>query len=335
MDRDQSPDPNINCLYYFDSLFEDKPPPMNFQQLRSVQETMRQNLNLTQVALALHTSQPGVSKQIRELEDELGVQIFVRNGKRLTGLTPPGRAVLHWVERVLAEQQNLKRAAADFAQEKTGTLTIGTTHTQARYSLPPAIRAFKRRYPLVELSIIQGTPSHIAALVMDGQADVCIATETIAQHPGLVGLPCHRWHHIVVTPAKHPLLALKKPSLKDLAQYPIVTYDGAFAGRSTINQAFATAGLEPHVVLSAVDSDVIKTYVELDLGIGILAGIAFDEMRDKHLRAIDTGHLFPEKTTYLAMRKGAYLRGFAYDFIELFAPTLKRDVVERALKKVK
>ena len=298
---------------------------MNFQQLRSVQETLRQNLNLTQVALALHTSQPGVSKQIRELEDELGVQIFVRNGKRLTGLTPPGRAVLQWVE----------RAAADFAEEKTGTLTIGTTHTQARYSLPPAIRSFKRRFPLVELSIIQGTPSHIAALVMGGQADVCIATETIAQHPGLVGLPCHRWHHIVVTPAKHPLLALKRPSLQDLAQYPIVTYDGAFAGRSTINQAFAAAGLEPHVVLSAVDSDVIKTYVELELGIGILAGIAFDATRDKQLRAIDTGYLFPEKTTFIAMRRGAYLRGFAYDFIELFAPTLKRDVVERALQKSK
>ena len=308
---------------------------MNFQQLRSVQETVRHNLNLTQVAAALHTSQPGVSKQIRDLEDELGVQIFVRNGKRLTGMTPPGKTVLHWIERVLAEQQNLKRSAADFADEKSGTLVLATTHTQARYSLPRAVRTFKQRYPLVQLGIIQGNPSQIAQLVSEGKADICIATESIAQQEGLVALPCHRWHHIVITPVKHPLLGLKKISLNDLAQYPIITYDGAFAGRSTINQAFAAEGLEPHVVLSAVDSDVIKTYVELDLGIGLLAGIAFDPARDKHLRSIDAGHLFPEKTTYLAMRKGAYLRGFAYEFIELFAPALKREVVERALKKVK
>ena len=308
---------------------------MNFQQLRSVQETVRHNLNLTQVAAALHTSQPGVSKQIRDLEDELGVQIFVRNGKRLTGMTPPGKAVLRWIERVLAEQQNLKRSAADFADEKSGTLVLATTHTQARYSLPRAVRTFKQRYPLVQLGIIQGNPSQIAQLVAEGKADICIATESIAQQEGLVALPCHRWHHIVITPVKHPLLGLKKISLNDLAQYPIITYDGAFAGRSTINQAFAAEGLEPHVVLSAVDSDVIKTYVELDLGIGLLAGIAFDPARDKHLRSIDAGHLFPEKTTYLAMRKGAYLRGFAYEFIELFASALKREVVERALKKRK
>ena len=308
---------------------------MNFQQLRSVQEAVRQNLNLTQVAAALHTSQPGVSKQIRELEDELGIQIFIRNGKRLTGLTPPGKAALEWIVRVLAEQQNLKRSAADFADEKIGSLTIATTHTQARYSLPPAVRAFKQRYPLVKLSIIQGNPAHIADLVVQGAADIAIATETIAAHAGLVALPCHRWHHIVVTPPRHALLTLKKPGLADLAQYPIITYDGAFAGRSTIDQAFSAAGLEPNVVLSAVDSDVIKTYVELGLGIGILAGIAFDAARDKLLRAIDTAYLFPAKTTHLALRKGGYLRGFTYEFIELFAATLKRDVVERALKRVK
>ena len=308
---------------------------MNFQQLRSVQETVRQNLNLTQVAAALHTSQPGVSKQIRDLEDELGVQIFVRNGKRLTGMTPPGKAVLGWIERVLAEQQNLKRSAADFADEKTGSLTLATTHTQARYSLPRAVRAFKQRYPQVKLSIIQGNPAQITQLVETGKADICIATESIAQQEGLVALPCHRWHHIVITPVKHPLLALKKISLHDVVQYPIITYDGAFAGRSSINQAFAAEALEPNVVLSAVDSDVIKTYVELDLGIGLLAGIAFDPARDKQLRSIDAGHLFPEKTTYLAVRKGAYLRGFTYDFIELFAPAVKREIVERALKRVK
>lgn len=308
---------------------------MNFQQLRSVQETVRHNLNLTQVAHALHTSQPGVSKQIRDLEDELGVQIFVRNGKRLTGMTPPGKAVLGWIERLLAEQQNLRRSAADFADEKSGSLTLATTHTQARYSLPRAVRAFKQRYPLVKLSIIQGNPAQITQLVETGKADICIATESIAQQDGLVALPCHRWHHIVITPVKHPLLGLKTISLHDVVQYPVITYDGAFAGRSTINQAFAAEGLEPNVVLSAVDSDVIKTYVELDLGIGLLASIAFDPARDKHLRSIDAGHLFPEKTTYLAVRKGAYLRGFTFDFIELFAPAVKRETVERALKRVK
>ena len=307
--------------------------PMNFQQLRYVRETVRQGLNLTAAATALHTSQPGVSKQIRELENELGVEIFVRFGKRITQLTEPGHAVLKVIERLLLETENLKQTASEFADQKSGSLTIATTHTQARYSLPPAVGEFKRRYPKVRLAIVQGTPPAIAGMVMAGQADIAVATESIDHTPGLIALPCYRWHHVVVVPPKHPLLAEGKLSLKALAAYPIITYDSAFTGRSTINQAFAAQGLTPNIVLSAIDSDVIKTYVELGLGIGILNSIAFDDTRDKRLRKIDAGHLFSERTTYLALREGAYLRGFTYDFIELFAAPLTREHVDAAIKR--
>ncbi len=306
---------------------------MNFQQLRYVRETVRQGLNLTAAANALHTSQPGVSKQIRELENELGVEIFVRFGKRITQLTEPGRAVLQVIERLLQETENLKQTATEFADQKSGSLTIATTHTQARYALPPAVGEFKRRYPKVRLAIVQGTPPAIAAMVIDGQADIAVATESIDHHPGLVALPCYRWHHVVVVPPKHPLLAQGALTLKALAEYPIITYDSAFTGRSTINNAFAAQGLTPNIVLSAIDSDVIKTYVELGLGIGILNSIAFDDKRDRHLRKIDAGHLFNERTTFMALREGAYLRGFTYDFIELFAPALNREHVDAAIKR--
>lgn len=305
---------------------------MNFQQLRYVRETVRQGLNLTAAAAALHTSQPGVSKQIRELENELGVEIFVRFGKRITQLTEPGRAVLQVIERLLKEAENLKHTATEFADQKSGSLTIATTHTQARYALPPAVGAFKRRYPKVRLAIVQGTPPAIAAMVIDGQADIAVATESIENHPGLIALPCYRWHHVVVVPPKHPLLGAGELTLKGLAAYPIITYDSAFTGRSTINNAFAAQGLTPNIVLSAIDSDVIKTYVELGLGIGILNSIAFDDKRDRHLRRIDAGHLFNERTTYMALHEGAYLRGFTYDFIELFAPALTREHVDAAIK---
>ncbi len=307
---------------------------MNFQQLRYVRETVRQGLNLTAAAAALHTSQPGVSKQIRELENELGVEIFVRFGKRITQMTEPGRAVLQVIERLLQEAENLKQTATEFADQKSGSLTIATTHTQARYALPPAVGEFKRRYPKVRLAIVQGTPPAIAAMVIDGQADIAVATESIDQYPGLIALPCYRWHHVVVVPPKHPLLATGALTLKALAACPIITYDSAFTGRSTINNAFAAQNLTPNIVLSAIDSDVIKTYVELGLGIGILNSIAYDDKRDRHLRKIDAGHLFNERTTFMALRQGAYLRGFTYDFIELFAPALNRAHVDAALKRV-
>ncbi len=306
---------------------------MNFQQLRYVRETVRQGLNLTAAAAALHTSQPGVSKQIRELENELGVEIFVRFGKRITQLTEPGKAVAQVIERILRETENLKRTATEFADQQSGSLTIATTHTQARYALPHAVSEFKQRYPRVRLAILQGSPPAIAAMVTDGQADMAIATETIDHHPGLVALPCYRWHHVVVAPPGHPLLQLKSLTLAALAEHPIITYDSAFTGRSTINQAFAAQGLTPNIVLSAIDSDVIKTYVELGLGIGLLNSIAFDEVRDQHLRRIDAGHLFAERTTHLAVAESVYLRGFIYDFIEMFEPTLKRATVDAALKR--
>ncbi len=303
---------------------------MKLQQLRYLTEVAKRGLNVSEAAEVLHTSQPGVSKQIRSLEDELGVQVFVRHGKRLVEVTEPGKAVIAIAERILAEAANLRRAGEEYANENVGSLTIATTHTQARYALPKAVAAFKKRYPKVKLVIHQGNPTQIVEQTMAGEADFCVATEAIALHPDLVSLPVYQWNRCVVVPPKHPLL--KQPlTLEALAQYPIVTYDFAFANRSLVQKAFETRGLEPNVVLTALDSDVIKTYVELGLGVGILAKMAFDEKRDQHLRSIDASHLFESSTTRLGVRRGAYLRRYAYEFIELFAPHLPRSSVEKAV----
>ncbi len=304
---------------------------MNFQQLRYVRETVRRGLNLTEAANALHTSQPGVSKQIRELESELGFDIFVRHGKRITALTEPGRAVLAMIERVLQETENLKRAAQDFSDRDAGALTVATTHTQARYSLPRVVSEFKRRYPKVHLSLLQGNPPQVAEMALAGTADIAIATEALDNHPGLLALPGYSWSHVVVVPPKHPLLKQGTLTLEALARYPLVTYDAAFAGRSHIDAAFAARGIATDIVLSAIDSDVIKTYVELGLGVGIIAGMAFDARRDSHLRAIDCSQLFGSNTTRVAVKRGGLLRGYAYEFIEMFAPALNRKLIERAL----
>jgi DNA-binding transcriptional LysR family regulator len=304
---------------------------MNFQQLRYVRETVRRGLNLTEAANALHTSQPGVSKQIRELENELGFDIFVRYGKRITALTEPGRAVLAVIERVLQEAENLKRAAHDFSDQDSGELTLATTHTQARYALPRVVGEFKRRYPKVHLTLHQGNPLQLAEMVQAGTADIAIATEALDHFPGLLALPGYTWSHCVVVPARHPLLKLATLTLEELAKYPIVTYDAAFTGRTHIDAAFAARGLAVDVVLSAIDADVIKTYVELGLGIGIIAAMAFDAKRDLQLRAIDCAHLFHSNTTRVAVKRGNLLRGYAYEFIELFAPALNRKLIERAL----
>ena len=304
---------------------------MKLQQLRCLAEVVRRGLNVSEAAEALHTSQPGVSKQIRALEDELGVQVFARHGKRLVAVTEPGKAVVAIAERILNEAQNLRRAGAEFANDKLGTLTVGATHTQARYALPKAVAAFKRRYPKVELVIHQGNPTQICEQVLAGEADMAVATEMIANYPELVSLPVYRWNRCVVVPPRHALL--KHPlTLDALAQYPIVTYDFAFANRSLMQKAFETRGLAPHIVLSAQDSDVIKTYVELGLGVGVLAKMAFDPKRDRTLRAIDASHLFESSTTRLGVKRGAYLRRYAYEFIELFAPHLPRAIVERAVR---
>ena len=303
---------------------------MNFQQLRSVREAQRRGFNLTEVAHALHTSQPGVSRQIRELEDELGLELFVRVGKRLTGLTEPGAQVMPVIERLLQEADNLKRAADDFASAGSGRLRIAATHSQARYALPPAVRDFRAHHPDVSLHLQQGSPQQIARLLLDGEADVGIATEALAQYPELVALPCYRWTHAVVVPPGHPLLDGQPLTLPRLARFPIVTYEPGYTGRSHIDAAFAAAQIAPHIVLSAMDADVIKTYVELGLGVGIVASIAFDEERDRHLRALDARHLFADNMTRLAVRRGAYLRDYVYAFIQTFAPPLDRAAVDAA-----
>ncbi|WP_175843179.1 CysB family HTH-type transcriptional regulator [Burkholderia contaminans] len=305
---------------------------MNLHQFRFVREAVRQNFNLTEAAKALYTSQPGVSKAIIELEDELGVEIFTRHGKRVRSLTEPGRIILASVERILQEVESLKRVGKDYAAQDQGNLTIAATHTQARYSLPAAIAEFKKRFPKVHLSILQGSPTQVAEMVIHDQADLAIATEAISDYKELVSLPCFQWHHAAVVPADHPLLERKPVTLDDLAQYPLITYDDAFAGRKKINHAFALRGLSPDIVLEAIDADVIKTYVELGLGVGIMADIAFNPERDRSLRLIPIGHLFGSNVTRVALKQGAYLRSYVYTLVELLSPTLNRKLIEQALK---
>lgn len=304
---------------------------MNFQQLRSVREAVRRGFNLTEVAAALHTSQPGISRQIRELEDELGIEIFVRAGKRLTGLTPPGETVLPIVERLLLDADNLRRAGDEFSAQTSGRLSIAATHSQARYALPAVVRDFRQLYPQVTLSLHQGSPQQVAQMLLNGEADIGVATEALAHYEQLVALPCYRWTHSVVVPPGHELLDGKPLTLKRLARHPIVTYETGYTGRTHIDEAFDREGLKPSIVLSAMDADVIKTYVELGMGVGIVASIAFDPERDRTLRAIDAGSLFEVNVTRLAIRRGTWLRGYVYAFIEAFAPTLTRNEVERAL----
>ncbi len=308
---------------------------MNFQQLRSVREAVRQGFNLTTVAEVLHTSQPGVSRQIRELEDELGIEIFHRAGKRLTGLTPPGTTVLPIVERLLQEACNLKRAGDEFAAQGRGTLTIAATHSQARYALPLAVRDFSAAHPQVALHLHQGSPRQVAELLLSGEADIGVATEALASYAELVALPCYQWTHSVIVPPSHALAEDARSgqplTLARLAQFPIITYEAGYTGRSHIDAAFKRQGMSFNLVLSAMDADVIKTYVELGMGVGIIAAIAYDEVRDAQLAAIDARHLFASNMTRLAVRRGSFLRDYVYDFISTFASPLTREVVDRAL----
>ncbi|HZF80347.1 MAG TPA: CysB family HTH-type transcriptional regulator [Rubrivivax sp.] len=308
---------------------------MNFQQLRSVREAVRQGFNLTLVAEALHTSQPGVSRQIRELEDELGIQLFQRAGKRLTGLTPPGQTALPIIERLLLDAENLRQAGAEFAGQDTGTLTIAATHSQARYALPPAVRDFAAAHPKVQLRLHQGSPRQVAELLIEGAADIGIATEALAGYSDLVALPCYQWTHTVIVPPAHPLAEQAGHgsllTLAGLAQYPLITYEPGYTGRSHIDEAFQRQGLQLNIVLSAMDADVIKTYVELGMGVGIIAAIAYDEQRDAHLTAIDARHLFASNMTRLALRRGTFLRSYVYEFVRSFASPLTREVVDQAM----
>ena len=305
---------------------------MKLQQLRYLVEVSRRGLNVSEAAEALYTSQPGVSKQIKMLEDELGIIVFERSGKRLTGITEPGKAVLEISSRILREAENLKRVGEEYAGGDSGSLVIATTHTQARYALPQVVKRFTERYPRVHLNLHQGSPTQIAEWAVSGEADIAIATEALDHYPQLVTMPCYQWSHCVIAPAGHPVLSQTPLSLAALARYPLITYDPAFTGGGRISKAFERHGLTPNVVLSAIDADVIKTYVGLGLGLGIIARIAFDPERDVGLEALDASHLFESNTTRIGLRRGTYLRRYEYDFIELFAPHLTQKAVQKSME---
>ena len=304
---------------------------MKLQQLRYLVEVSRCGLNVSEAAEVLYTSQPGVSKQIKLLEDELGVVVFERSGKRLTAITEPGKRVLEIAERILRETENIKRVGDEYASGDSGSLVIATTHTQARYALPLVVKRFIERHPKVRLSMHQGNPVQIAEWTLKGEADIAIATEALDQYPQLVMLPCYQWGHSVIAPDGHPILAERSISLASLAKWPLITYDPAFAGRSRISGAFERAQLVPNIVLAALDADVIKTYVNLGLGLGLIASMAYDPVRDVGLQAVDVGHLFGSNTTRIGLRRGTYLRQYEYDFIELFASQLSKKAVDMAM----
>jgi LysR family transcriptional regulator, cys regulon transcriptional activator len=304
---------------------------MNFQQLRIVRETVRRNFNLTEVANSLFTSQSGVSKHIKDLEDELGVELFVRRGKRLTGLTDPGKEMIGIVERVLVDTANIKKLGEQFSNREQGQLVIATTHTQARYVLPYVVAAFRTAFPKVHLTLHQGSPTEIAAMVSSGDADIGICTETLRGVSSLTTFPFYSWHHGVAVPKGHALEKAGKLTLEAIAEWPIITYHEGFTGRGNVDRTFAEAGLAPDIVMSAMDTDVLKAYVELGLGVGIIAAMAFDPKRDMALRLIDAAHLFEANTSLVAVRRGSYLRNYAYRFIELCSPALPEAVVRAAV----
>lgn len=289
-------------------------------------------MNLSKAAIKLHTSQPAISKQIQLLEQELGVDIFLRNGKRFIQITPAGQLIVKTAKEMLHEAENLKRIAQEYNNETDGTLTIATTHTQARYVLPVVIKRFIARHPKIKLTLRQGNPTQVSTMVISGEADIAIATEAIEHFHELVMLPCYEWNRCIVVLPKHALLKNKKVTLEAINQYSIITYDSAFTGRSRINQAFETKGMEPNIVLTAIDSDIIKTYVELGLGIGILANMAFDHKRDSNLRSIDASHLFESSTTRIGINRNSYIRSYIFDFIEMFAPHLTKSTVMAKLQ---
>ncbi|MGO2242195.1 MAG: HTH-type transcriptional regulator CysB [Halomonas sp.] len=305
---------------------------MKLQQLRYIWEVSRHNLNVSATAQSLFTSQPGISKQIRLLEDELGVEIFARSGKHLTRVTSGGQSIIELAGQVLRLTDNIKQVAQEHSDERRGSLAIATTHTQARYALPPIISEFTLKYPDVALHMQQGNPKQIAQMVSEGQADFAIATESLELFTDLVLLPCYRWNRCVLVSKGHPLATHKGPlTLEALAEHPLVTYVFGFTGRSQLDDAFKAKGLSPNVVLTAADADVIKTYVRLGMGVGIVAHMAVDEAIDTDLVALDASHLFASSTTKIGIRRGTFMRGYMYDFLQRFAPHLTRDLVDEAL----
>ena len=304
---------------------------MNLHQFRFVQEAVRRNLNLTEVAKSLHTSQPGVSKAIIELEEELGIEIFSRHGKRLKRVTEPGQHVLRSIEVIMREVGNLKRIGEQFSAEDSGTLSIATTHTQARYVLPVPVAKLREAYPNVNISLHQGAPAQVAQMVMDEVAEIGIATESLAEYPELITLPCYEWEHMLVIPKSHPLAGKVRITLEDLATEPIITYHPSFTGRTRIDKAFAAKGLTPRIALEAIDSDVIKTYVRLGLGVGIVAEMAVKDGLDDDLVARPASLLFGKNVARIAFKRSAYIRHFVYDFAALLSDRLDRNLIMKAL----
>lgn len=304
---------------------------MKLQQLRFLSAIAKHNLNISSAAENLHTSQPGVSKQIKLLEDELGVELFTRSGKHLTQVTPVGRKVIAHADAILKEVGNIKRLAEEYRDDRKGTLDIATTHTQARYMLPPVIERFRQQYPQVDLHLHQGTPRLISEMAVSGEVEFAIATEAIAQYSDLVMMPCYSWNRCVVVLPDHPLAGAEKLTLEELAKYPIVTYVKGLTGRGQVDRAFEQAGLQPNLVFTATDADVIKTYVRLGLGVGLIARMAYVPEQDADLVKLDAGHLFQPSVTKIAFRRGMFLRGYMYRFMELFAPHLGRDTVDKVV----
>jgi len=305
---------------------------MKLQQLRYIWEVAHHDLNVSATAQSLYTSQPGISKQIRLLEDELGVEVFARSGKHLTRVTPAGERIIATAGEILRKCESIKQIAQEFSNEKKGALSIATTHTQARYALPSVISSFIGRYPDVALHMHQGTPMQIAEMAADGTVDFAIATEGLELFGDLVMMPCYRWNRCVIVPKDHPLAQLKKLTLEALVEYPIVTYVFGFTGRSKLDEAFSRRNLEPKVIFTAADADVIKTYVRLGLGVGIVARMAVDDVQDSDLVVLDASELFEASVTKIGFRRGTFLRGFMYDFIQQFAPHLTRDAVNSAVR---
>jgi LysR family cys regulon transcriptional activator len=305
---------------------------MNLHQFRFVQEAARRNLNLTEAAKALHTSQPGVSKAIIELEEELGIEIFARHGKRLKRITEPGQHVLKSIEVILREINNLKRIGDQFSTQDSGTLSIATTHTQARYVLPVPVASLRKAYPKVNVSLHQGAPDQVARMVLDETAEIGIATESLSNYPDLITLPCYEWQHVLVLPIDHPLAQQTRITLEDLSQWPLVTYHPSFTGRTRIDTAFAQKHLTPRIALEAIDSDVIKTYVRLGMGVGIVAEMAVRDATDTDLVVRPGGNLFGKNMARVAFKRGSYLRNFVLDFAGMLSDRLDRDLITKALE---
>jgi LysR family cys regulon transcriptional activator len=306
---------------------------MKLQQLRCIYEVVQNQFNISRAAESIHTSQPGVSKQIQLLEEEIGVKLFQRNGKRLSGLSEPGIRVYESIVEIMREVKNIKNVSDDYERKDSGSFTIATTHTQARYKLPVVVESFVKKYPKINLNIHQGDPAQVTAQILNGEADVGIATESISLNDKIFCIPCYSWNRCLVMPKDHPLLRVKDINLNHLATYPMITYDYAFTGSTIVSKVFKEANIKPNIMLTAIDADVIKTYVGLNLGVGLIAEMAFDENKDKNLVSRDVSHLFPTSTTYIGIRQDTFIRGFTFDFIKMFTPHMEENELKIYLQK--